>query len=316
MLKTYRFGFKGGDIPDEVGIGKNSSGSIYSGVVAYVPVADPQAGKSNIETHLIAQNSASASGGGAVITINPVSNPAPGTDVIVEVRASDKQGGNTETNGIDGTPYGKGASESVMDRAITKYASEKDPKGTVFNILQAKINKVKKTSMAVKWRKASGAKKYIVYGNKCGKKNKMVRQTVTTKNAVTFKKVNGKKLKKGTYYKFIVVAIDGNGKVISTSKMVHAATKGGKVGNDKAVKVKKSKVKIKKGKKAKLGAKAVPQSKKLKVKRHRGIAYESSNPSVASVNKKGVVKGLKKGSCYVYAYAQCGVFKKVKITVK
>lgn len=31
---------------------------------------------------------------------------------------------------------------------------------------------------------------------------------------------------------------------------------------------------------------------------------------------KGVVKAKKKGTCYIYAYAQNGVYKKIKITVK
>ncbi len=126
------------------------------------------------------------------------------------------------------------------------------------------------------------------------------------------------KVKKGTYYKFMVVALDRNNKVLSTSKIIHVATKGGKVGNDKKVttKAKKNKVTLKKGKTFKLRAKAVPQSKKLKVKRHRKVSYESSNPKVAKVTAKGVIKARSKGTCYVYAYAQNGVMAKVKVTVK
>lgn len=167
-----------------------------------------------------------------------------------------------------------------------------------------------------------GAKKYVVYGNQCGKTKRMQRLTETGKNKLTFKKltVNGKtiKVKKGTYYKFVVLAIDKNDRVVSTSKVVHVATKGGKVGNHKKVttKAKKNKVTLKKGKSFKLKAKAVPASKKLKVKNHRAIAYESSDPATASVDKKGVIKAKKKGVCYVFAYAQNGVFQKIKVTVK
>ncbi|MBO4999058.1 MAG: Ig-like domain-containing protein, partial [Lachnospira sp.] len=49
---------------------------------------------------------------------------------------------------------------------------------------------------------------------------------------------------------------------------------------------------------------------------HRKIKYESSNTKIASVNGKGVVKAKKKGSCDIYVYAQNGVYKKIKITVK
>lgn len=66
----------------------------------------------------------------------------------------------------------------------------------------------------------------------------------------------------------------------------------------------------------KLKAKAVPQSKKLKVKRHRKITYESSNKKIATISAKGVIKGVKKGSCKVFAYAQNGVCATIKVTVK
>ena len=101
-------------------------------------------------------------------------------------------------------------------------------------------------------------------------------------------------------------------------KTVHVATKGGKVGNDKSVKTaaKKNKVALKRGQRFRLKAKAVPDSKKLKVRRHRGMAYESSNPKVAKISNKGVIKAVGKGTCHVYAYTQNGVFAKVKVTVK
>ena len=223
----------------------------------------------------------------------------------------------TGQKGEDGTAYGKGASADVVDKAITKYSKETDPAGTVFGLLQARLYKITKTSVTLKWKKVSGAKKYVIYGNICGKTKPKKLATVkgTSKK---FTKVAGKKVKKGTYYKFIVVALDKNNKVISTSKMVHAATKGGKYGNDKAVKTKakKDKVTLKKGKSFKLNAKPVAQSKKLKVDRHRGIKYESSNKKIATVSSKGVIKAKKKGTCYVYAYAQNGVFKKIKVSVK
>ena len=136
---------------------------------------------------------------------------------------------------------------------------------------------------------------------------------------IPHKKIAGKKLKKGKYYKFIVVALDKNNKVVSTSKIIHVATKGGKVGNYKSVTVKKTVVskakKLRKGKTLKLNAKVVKASKQ-KVKGHRKLSYESSNTAIVTVSKKGVVKGKKKGSCYIYAYAQNGVYKRVRITVK
>ena len=223
--------------------------------------------------------------------------------------------------GEDGTPYGKGASKAAVDKAITSLASENDPAGTVFGLLQLKVTKTTKNSVTVKWQKVAGAKTYMVYASNCGKKNKCVKVAELGSGKTTFtvnKKTLKKAIKKGTYYKVWVAALDKDDMVITTSKVVHGATKGGKVGDHKKVttKAKKNKVSIKAKKTFKLGAKAVAKSKKLKVKKHRGIKYETSDAKVATVNAKGVIKGVKKGTCFVYAYAQNGVAAKIKVTVK
>ena len=199
--------------------------------------------------------------------------------------------------------------------------TDSDPAGSVFGKLRLKSSKQKSKSITLTWKKNSKAVKYVIYGNKCGKTKKPKKlATVKGKNTKTFKKVAGKKLKKGTYYKFIIVALDKNNNVVSTSKLIHVATKGGKVGNHKSVRVSKSVIakakKLKKGKTLKLNAKAVAQSKKLTIKKHVKLRYESSNKKIATVTKKGKIKAKKKGSCYIYAYAQNGVFKRVKVVVK
>ncbi|MBO4908908.1 MAG: Ig-like domain-containing protein, partial [Lachnospiraceae bacterium] len=157
-----------------------------------------------------------------------------------------------------------------------------------------------------------------IYANKCGAKNKYLKLTTIKNNSYKATKVAGSKIKKGTYYKFLIVALDADNNVISTSKTIHAATTGGKVGNDKSVttKAKKNKVSVKVGKTFKLKAKTKAASKKLKVKKHRAIKYESSDPAKATVSDKGVITGVSKGTCYVYAYAQNGVCAKIKVTIK
>ena len=223
----------------------------------------------------------------------------------------------------DGTKVGPGASEEVANQAITGMKNDADPAGSTYGLLKAKSVKQGKTSVKVTWSKVKGAKKYVVYGNACGKSNKMKKLATVTGSSYTAKKIinnKGKKVKvkKGTYYKFIIVALDGNRNVVSTSKVIHAATKGGKVGNDKSVstKAKKNKVTVKVKKTFVLKAKAVPVSKKMKVKKHRSIAFESSDKTIATVSARGVITGKRKGTCYVYAYAQNGVSKKITVTVK
>lgn len=122
------------------------------------------------------------------------------------------------------------------------------------------------------------------------------------------------------HYRFVVVAVDSSGDVVSTSKAVHVATKGKKAAsNPTKVRVPKKALKkaraLKRGKSLKLKAKAL-KKRGTKVKAHAKLRYESTDASVATVSAKGVVKGVKRGKCSVYAYAQNGAAKKVKVVVK
>ena len=220
--------------------------------------------------------------------------------------------------GEDGTALSKGASEEAADKYITEYDSEADPPGTQFSVLQARSTKTTKNSVTVTWKKAPGAVKYLVYASKCGKKNKPVKIADTKSTKYVLKKLDGKKISKGTYYKFIIVAVDKDNNVVSSSKTIHSATLGGKVGNCKKLttKAKKDKVTVKAKKTFKLKPTQKAEKKKLKIKNHRKLMYECSDTSIATVNKSGVIKGLKKGKCTVYVYAQNGIFKKISVTVK
>ncbi|MCR5543287.1 MAG: Ig-like domain-containing protein [Eubacterium sp.] len=242
--------------------------------------------------------------------LEPVPVPEP-TPTPEPAKDEDKMG-------EDGTPVGKGASKKTAEAAITSTVSENDIPGACFNILQPKAAKTTKNSIKLKWKKTAGAVKYSVYGSICGK-YKYVNVADSKATSVNIKNIDGKKLKKGTYYKFLVVAYDSNDDVVSTSTVIHAATAGGKVGNAKNVttKAKKNKVSIKAKKTFKLKGKQVKSGKKIKVHTGKGgMRYESDNTAVATVDKTGKIKGVGKGKCTVYAYAQNGVFKKIKVTIK
>ncbi|MDO4859773.1 MAG: metallophosphoesterase [Bacillota bacterium] len=225
----------------------------------------------------------------------------------------------TTQMGEDGTAFGKGAAIEAAEKAITKRASEKDPKGAKVAPLLLKSTKQTKNSIKLVWKKPSGAKKYVLFGNTCGPKNKMKKLRTVTGTSITVKKAV-KKLKKGKYYKFMIVALNKKNNVISSSRIVHAATKGGKVGNHKKVTVKKAvltKAKnLKVGKSLSIKPSLVLQSKKLKFKKHVAVRYESTNPKVAAVSAKGRLTAKKKGSCKVYVYAQNGVVKTIPVRVK
>ena len=77
--------------------------------------------------------------------------------------------------------------------------------------------------------------------------------------------------------------------------------------------IKKAKA-LKAGKSLKIGAKALKTQKKVAA--HAKLRYESSNAAVAKVSSKGVIKGVRKGTCYVYIYTQNGVSKRITVKVK
>ena len=164
-----------------------------------------------------------------------------------------------------------------------------------------------------------GASGYLVYGNRCGRKYHFKKLAEIKKTSWTHKKLNKKKLKKGTYYKYIVVAyktVSANKTVIATSRTLHSVTAGGKAGNPKTVRVNKASISLKRNKTFVIKGKEIPASKKGKIKRHRKICFESDNPKVARVSASGKVTGLKKGTCRIYVYAQNGIRKVVKVKVK
>ena len=230
--------------------------------------------------------------------------------------------------GEDGTALGRGASFEAADKAIKGLKTDSDPAGSRFGLLKAKSIKRTTKSVKVQWTKPTGAVKYVVYGNRCnsgGKKYKMKKLKVTTKQSINFKKIAGKKVRKNTYYKFIVLALDENNNVVSTSKVIHAGSKGKKSGNPKKITVKKP-VKLKKTLKAgqifRIRAKQI-DPKNYTVKRHIKVngkrtpfRYESSNTAIAKVTKTGKITAKAPGTCKIWVYAQNGIYRTIKLTVK
>ncbi|MGN0173240.1 MAG: hypothetical protein ACI39F_02265, partial [Acutalibacteraceae bacterium] len=217
---------------------------------------------------------------------------------------------------VNSTAAGSVASAVVAE--ITSQNTDADPSGSEYRKLCLKSTKQTKNSITISYKKVSGAVKYIVLANKCGKNNKYQMVKTTTEKTLTFKKIAGKKVKKGTYYKFIVIAVDKNGNVISTSKTIHIATKGGKVGNTKKITVKNLNTLQKTmsvGTARNIKIKLTNPSG-VKVKTHRKVCYESSDKNVATVNISGKITAKGKGTCYIYVYTQNGLMKKIKITVK
>ncbi|MBO5372319.1 MAG: leucine-rich repeat protein [Lachnospiraceae bacterium] len=201
--------------------------------------------------------------------------------------------------------------------ATIKSQSSEDVKGAEFKTLCANAYKRTKNSISLKWKKAKKADGYILYGNRCNSKGKKYTYEYIKTFSANKTSYTHKKLKKGTYYKFVILAyklVDGKKVTIASSKTIHAVTTGGKYGVAKTLKLNKAKLTLKTGEKFKLKATEVKQDKTIR--RHRKVKFETDNSNIAVVSKKGIVKAKSKGMCYIYVYAQNGVYKKVRVIVK
>ena len=189
---------------------------------------------------------------------------------------------------------------------------------TTFRKLQLAEAKATKNAVKISWKKVTGADGYVLYGAPCntkGKINKMKKLAVLQNGSkITY---TDKKLKSGIYYKYCVKAyklVNGKKVWLAKSKTIHVTTAGGKYGNAKAVKVSNTKVILKKGKSLVIKAQQIAENKPIK--QHVNIKFESTNTKIATVTKNGRIKAKKKGTCYIYVYAQNGVYKRISVTVK
>ena len=211
--------------------------------------------------------------------------------------------------------HGDSAAGCVKSTIKEKPAPKPTPKPAQVSgpVVAKAIAKGSKT-LKFSWNKVNGAATYEVYLSKCGAKYKKVRALDASKVKWT-----KKGLKKKTAYKFYVEAKDAKGKTIGKSLAGHVLTSNvkGKYTNAKSLKLKKSSVNLKKGGTFKIKATQKKARKGKKLCNHtKLLRYTSSNPSVATVSKSGVIKGVKAGKCTVYVQTVNGIWKTVSVSVK
>lgn len=203
--------------------------------------------------------------------------------------------------------------------------SEQREKNNITIMAGAKVSQTGK-KISISWGKVKGADGYQVYVAYCGKKF-TVKPAKTVKSAsvtkVSVEKINGKKLNLKKNYKVYIAAyktVNGKKVVIGKTLVCHIVGKNNKAyTNVKQIKLAKSKFTLKKGKTAKIKAKAVLVDKKKKQLSNahaQEFRYVTSNKKVATVSKKGKIKAVGKGSCIIYVYARNGYAKKIKVKVK
>ena len=179
--------------------------------------------------------------------------------------------------------------------------------------LQLKVKSNKNTQI-LSYKKITGADGYQIYGGRCGGKMTKLADVPAKTHSYIVKNLNQR-----SYYKYQVKAyqiIDGKQVVIVTSKVVHSITESKTHGNPIEVTSDTVSATLKVGKTKNIICQVVlPKNKKMK-EHTATIRFESSNKAIVTISSKGVITAKAKGTCYVYAYAQNGVYKKIKVTVK
>lgn len=192
-----------------------------------------------------------------------------------------------------------------------------------------KINsKVKATankdgSITLKWGKYAKAERIVIYAGYCTKGGKYKKIKTVKGNVTSYKltKLGGKKLNPNKAVKAYVVAyrkVNGKYKKLAQSYTLHlTGYKNKKYSNAKSIKVKKAAFTLNVKKTAKIKPALTLEKKGKKAVTHVAkFRYMSTNPAVATVDKNGKITAKKKGKCSVYIFANNGMLKTVKVTVK
>ncbi len=181
-------------------------------------------------------------------------------------------------------------------------------------MLRAKAKSTTKNAVKLSWNKVKNADGYLVYGSKADSKAQMSLLADVQKNSYT-----QKKLKKSTAYTYRIVAyrlIAGEKKEISKTYDIFCTTKGGNKTNYKKITLNAKKKTLKAGKTFKLKTVLKKEQAGKKIAKKVKVRYDSSNADIARVSANGKVTAMKKGTCYIYATSQEGIYTKCKVTVK
>lgn len=205
---------------------------------------------------------------------------------------------------------------TVQKTILAASTDSKDVTGSEFHTIFPKAVG-KKNAVKLTWQPVYGAAGYVVYGAVRG--SSLVKLKYTTK--LTYKHT---KLTNNKYYKYVIVAYAKTGDtktVLGISKTIYATPSGSTKGNPSSVTVLNSSnkaitsVSVSKG-----GTVTVKGSQKVTKKvtkcPSKAFRFESSDQRIATVNTKGVITGVAKGTCDLYVIAQNGVYKRIRVTVK
>lgn len=174
-------------------------------------------------------------------------------------------------------------------------------------------------ALNVMWTKAEYVDGYDVFLKKCQSTSRYQLVASVEGQDITETTVTG--LSPNTNYKGGVCAWvmkDGNKEyVLDRSPVVHVITGGIRKGvvNPTSLKLNHANVTLKLGRRVRLNGTVKSSLKGRLLKHVARLRFLSSDPFVASVDKKGNVEALKGGSCVVYVLTNNGIWQSVNVTV-
>ena len=286
-------------------------------------------GKAVVTVSVAANQNYKAAAAKVAITVNPkairvTANDASKYEGIVLKRAAGEKSG-TYTITVS---QKKGANPNykitfAIGRLVIKKAPSVEPSGSVlfkkslpFFVMKAKGNATG-TRSNLSWEKFRGATGYDVYWSYCTGKDEYNKLANDAKNL----KYADNNLNNRCEYKYFTVAykiVKGKKVYLGKTNVVHVAMVNAAKTNAVSITVNKKAVALAKGKTFKVVKKVKLEDPKKKQLNHllKNELYRTSNSKVATVSTAGVIKGVGKGTCYVYAFADNGVYAKIKVTVK
>lgn len=181
----------------------------------------------------------------------------------------------------------------------------------------AKPPKVDSKSVKLSFKNLPGVTSYKIYGNLAGKKIKAIKELDVSNTSYTIKKIGKKKLEANKVYKFKIAAYRYNEKLVENTIVIINANKKSKYANATNIIVPSTKYSMAVGMDKKLNVKVkMPKGKKhLPAKYGPKLTYSTSNPYVATVDKKGTIHSKMRGSATIYIQELSGLSKEITVDV-
>ena len=190
------------------------------------------------------------------------------------------------------------------------------------NVLLLKGTASGSKNVKLSWNKISGTTEYVLSISKAGTGVKTSHKIAKNKTSYTAKKWNKKAFQKGYCYSFLLKAYKGN-TCKATSKKIYVIVNNisnkkltTKYSNATKIKASAENVNLRIGQAKTITAKLTQYKNKKQNNSWGAITYKSSNTSIAKVNSKGKITGVKSGTAKFYSIAPNGIYTTTTVKVK